>query len=185
MPQQTRTWPSLALVAALTATACGCTDTGKPKDYEPLAHLVAKADRVTLYEGLPHQDERQLFEQEMAAKPTIEIHEFRFYERTLPLTPDDITALRGIFAKTETFQTYGGGKKCGGFHPDYCVEWGAGDSQIRLLICFGCDEAKVYGPSASLHFDLSSSANKRLNELLGERWQERPKSELAKMVRRS
>jgi hypothetical protein len=179
----TRKWLFAAFVLAIVG---GCAGVDSPSDYEPLVEVVAGADSVVLYEGLPHQDgERKLFEQELAEKENIEIRGFRFYEKKLPLTDEDIETLREVFTTTETFRKRRGEKKCDGFHPDYCAEWRQGDTQVQILICLGCSEAKVYGRWKGLYYDLSSSSREQLKTLLNHRWQNRPKSEYTRHSRPS
>ncbi|MEI8379822.1 MAG: hypothetical protein WCJ09_06825 [Planctomycetota bacterium] len=43
---------------------------------------------------------------------------------------------------------------CGGFHPDWCVEFIAGQDVYQVLVCFGCREARLYGPMNEVFSDL-------------------------------
>jgi hypothetical protein len=67
-----------------------------------------------------------------------------------------------------------GEKKCGGFHPDYAVEWSVGRDRYRALICFGCEEVKLFGPALESRNDLDRTAYKRLEELLKPYQKNRP-----------
>ncbi len=56
--------------------------------------------------------------------------------------------LKTLLSDPGSYAAYSGEKKCGGFHPDHAVEWTAGGRTYQVLICFGCFEAKIYGPKA-------------------------------------
>ena len=57
-------------------------------------------------------------------------------------------------------------KPCGGFHPDYAVDFRRGTAKIRMLICFGCGEVKVFSQQAESRLDLSAEASQKLAEIL-------------------
>jgi hypothetical protein len=114
-----------------------------PQVYDSVRHT----DRLTVCEGLPHpMYEEETFQEELRTKPTIQLSGFPFYREPLDLKPEDIRALRGLLGDRSTYRPYSGEKKCGGFHPDYAVEWSAQGRVYRCLICFGCFEARFEGP---------------------------------------
>jgi hypothetical protein len=131
---------------------------------------VRQAERLTVYEGLPHpMYEEQAFEEELRTKQTIQLLGFPFYREPLDLKDDDARALRGLLGDRNTYQTWRGEKECGGFHPDYAVEWSVEGKIYRCLICFGCHEARFYGPQGEISFfDLQSvgSGRDRRSKLL-------------------
>lgn len=118
------------------------------------AKAIANADAVTLYEGLPHQfyDEEAL-KKDAQEKQTVHHHGFPFYAETLSLSQGDAAKLKHLASDTDSYTVATGTKKCGGFHPDYCVEWKGGGEIYRMLICFGCGEVKFYGPGVELYCD--------------------------------
>lgn len=123
----------------------------------PVYPTILHADRITVYEGLPHpMYEEGKFRRELQAKATVQLHGFPFYREPLELKRTDVEALRGLLGTEGTYVPYGGEKKCGGFHPDYAVEWTSGRGVYHCLICFGCSEAKVYGPRGESTYDLRS-----------------------------
>ena len=129
--------------------------------FKPIAAGIQAADILTLYEGLPHQNiEADKLKQELANKQTIRIHEFPFYKRPLPVKQDDIEPLRQLAAAANSYWSAEGAeaKLCGGFHPDYCLSWTAGDATYELLICLGCQEMRLYGPRLELHLDIRDDA---------------------------
>lgn len=136
-----------------------------------LLAVMRSAPAVTLHEGLPHQYwERKALASERQSKPTIRVHESDFYDAIVSISADDDAALRRVFEEKGTFREWSGHKLCGGFHADWLLEWKASDGTgCEMLLCFGCDEAKVWGPNGMSHYDLSSSASEALEVILRKR----------------
>jgi hypothetical protein len=148
-------------MVALGVIVTGCS--GPP----PAARTLAQAGRILLYEGLPHpMYEPRVLESEKKSKPTVDLHGFPFYRELLELKPGDVERLKALLGDPATFRPYSGEKKCGGFHPDYAVEWSAGDTVYRSLICFGCFEAKLYGPEGGTTYDVGRDVQDRFEALL-------------------
>ena len=138
---------------------------------------VGTADRLILYEGLPHQYwEAEQLAQEQANKETVTLHGFPFYRVPLEISAEDAGKLKSLLESESSFLQWCGEKKCGGFHPDYCAEFHAGSAVYRALICFGCSETKVYGPDKSLRCDIQKEAEKQLEEVLKKYRKNRPPS---------
>jgi hypothetical protein len=129
--------------------------------------VLGPGGRVVVYEGLPHQTyERELLEEEKRTKATVTLHDFPFYREPLDLTEEGAKALRGLLGDARTFEPFAGEKTCGGFHPDYAVEWSHEGQTTQYQLCFGCGEVKVYGPGGEFRFDLRADARERLTRLL-------------------
>ncbi len=124
---------------------------------------VHDAERITVYEGLPHQNyEQETFTAEVKTKPTLLFSGFRFYTAPLVLNAPDLKELRRIMGDRSTYQAHRGEKECGGFHPDYAVEWLVEKKIYRALICFGCLEVRFYGPDGTpVSYDLRRQGNRR------------------------
>ena len=136
-------------------------------NYKPLAEAIGKADRVVLYEGLPHQVfEAKLLETERKEKKTVEHHGFPFYSEPLELKGDDGQKLIALFTDPGSFSKLTEWKRCGGFHPDYLVEYNVGDDVYRMLVCLGCCEVKVYGPKAGLYCDICGKSKEAFEKVL-------------------
>ncbi|HEV3142411.1 MAG TPA: hypothetical protein VGZ47_00845 [Gemmataceae bacterium] len=136
---------------------------------------VQNADSVVLYEGLPHQrNEYGLFEQELKTKKTIQIHKYRFYVETLSLKNDDAKKLLDLYCDPSTFRPWMGEKSCGGYHPDFCIEWHVGQDSYQALICFSCWEIKMYGPRTELYCDVDDDALNRFKTILKAYQKNRP-----------
>jgi hypothetical protein len=160
---------ALSAFAALAATA---RSDGLPEpsknfdDLKPLVTTLAKADKVILHEGLPHPSEDKAFETEKKTKKTIGIGGWLFYAEPLEPKDEDVKKLTELLTAETTFEPFGGVKKCGGFHPDYAVEWHVGKDHYYALICFGCHEAKVYGPEKAVYVDIRKDGYDSLTKLL-------------------
>ncbi len=139
---------------------------------------VAKANKVVLYEGLPHQFfEKNLLTEELKSKKTVRVQGFPFYTETLRLKDRDLKELTELFTDIKSFKPFSGYKKCGGFHPDYCLEWSVGKEVYHCLICFGCYEVKIFAPKAELYCDIEKEAYKKFKQILQPYRKQRPKSE--------
>jgi hypothetical protein len=144
-------------------------------NHETLAASVQNAKEVILYEGLPHQiSEKKLLDAEVRSKKTVRYHDFLFYQERLQLKEEDAKQLTTLFCSSASFRQHEGGKKCGGFHPDFCIEWRAGGEVFQALICLGCHEMKAFGPSAELYCDISRSAYDNFKGILRPYRQNRP-----------
>ena len=144
----------------------------------PADRSIAAAPMITLFEGLPRPDtEPDAFK---AAKdgtvPVIERGEYSFYEEPLRLNTEEQATLRRILGDPKTYTKWAGEKKCGGFHPDYAVEWQDGDHMRTTMICFTCSELKVRGPDGEHRYDITPAAREPLRALLGDRRKHRPAS---------
>jgi len=145
-------------------------------EFTPLSQGVSRASTLTLYEGLPHPDwEAEYFKMELATKKTVRLHDYSFYERPLHVAAEDIETLRRLSANPDSYWSYRGPKPCGRYHPDYCLAWKDYDSIYDFLICFGCEEMKLYGPEGHLLVDLRSESALRFKITLQNYRNERPR----------
>jgi hypothetical protein len=130
-----------------------------PQTYDAVRH----ADQLTVYEGLPHpMYEKGVFDHELKTRQTIKLSGFPFYLEPLELKTADVGALRGLLGAGSTYQSHVDGRECGGFHPDYAVEWSLAGKFYRCLICFGCSEARFDGPEGrSFFYELRSEGHGR------------------------
>lgn len=160
-------------VVAIVSIAFGCAkepgttgDRKKPEPPKDNAGWIANADQIVLYEGLPHPlEEKGAFTQEKAKK-TVALHGFDFYEKPIAPQEADAKKLMALFTTPGTFPEFSGPKKCGGFHPDWAVEWKVGDDTYRALLCFGCHEAKIFGLQEDVYTDIGVEAYRQLKDLL-------------------
>jgi hypothetical protein len=125
-----------------------------------------QTEGLVLYEGLPHQKAVELLAEERRTKKTIQIDGFDFYAEPLKLKPTDAFELRDLLSKFGTYRPYGGPKFCGGYHPDWCLQWSVNHHTYRICICLGCHEAKLLGTDTRVTTDLDESAYEQLSDTL-------------------
>jgi hypothetical protein len=143
--------------------------------FGPISKGIADATSLTLFEGLPHQVwDMDQYQNELATKKTVRLHEYPFYERTLAVGKSDQEGLRRLSASAESYSSFSGEKSCGGYHPDFCLAWTDAGSRYELLICFGCQEMKLYGPTQSLRLDIRPDAAKSFRAILSQYRGQRP-----------
>ena len=144
--------------------------------YMPFSRAVRGATRVRLYEGLPHQSwERDLLESELDSKETFKSNGHHFYRAEIEPSADDTTSLRNLSTTASGFHEWGGMKLCGGYHPDWLIRWSSADgADHELHLCFGCHEAKLYGPGYQLYCDLGSDCYTALKSILERYTKQRP-----------
>jgi hypothetical protein len=149
-------------------------DPSKPStkidDLNALLAAAKKAERATafIHEGLPHPaNEKAVFEAEKKSKKTLEVGGALFYQESLVLAFDDYPKLLNSLLDPATYSEFKVEKKCGGFHPDYEVVFQAGKDEYRFHICFGCHEAKVFGPDGKgVRADLNKDGYDALTKVL-------------------
>jgi hypothetical protein len=161
MPSSNRAAAAVLLVACLLSACSGGSRESR---------VARPTESFVLYEGLPHPVEGDLFDIERKTKPAIEIHDFLFYRQTLDPSASDVQALKALLSDASTFKPWEGEKKCGGFHPDYAVNWSVDNKRHLYLICFGCNEIKVYG-STTGRYDIG---NWQLEDILARYSKNRP-----------
>ena len=141
----------------------------------PLLEGIGKSSLV-LYEGLPHQSlEYESFHKELASRETIRVDEYPFYARPLPVEAGDMEPFRRLSKTAKHFATATAGKACGGFHPDYCLEWTLGNTTYHYLVCLGCAEVAIHGSDVLLFLDMSDGSWSTWKSILRKYRSQRPK----------
>lgn len=136
---------------------------------------IPKTGVALLYEGLPSEFwEPESLVQELARAKTIKLHGYPFYEELLALQGTDSEQLAALFSARTSFANYTDGKKGGGFHADYGLEWKSGNETTHVVISLEDGEVKLYGPKSQLHCDLSQDAVQKLRQLLSRYRKNRP-----------
>ena len=140
-----------------------------------------RSSNMVILEGLPHpmMEPEKYQAEKSGAKPLVERAGYPFYRESLPVPANELSALSRILSNPATYRSFSGEKKCGGFHPDYAVEWPGDQPGVTttILLCFGCMEAKLIGPHGKQRFDLDRASRSSLRKLLVSHWQNRPKQE--------
>jgi hypothetical protein len=163
---------SLRLIAALLIITCLSCNSGQPlettlENHKKLAAALKESEDCLLYEGMPHQMyEANALQKEIAAKKTIIRDSFNFYQQPLAWKGGDEKLVEKLISDSASFSPFQGEKKCGGFHPDYCLEWQTAAGAYSVLLCFGCGEVKVLGPNLAARWDLANDAAEKLQNAL-------------------
>lgn len=133
----------------------------------PLTKAISGGRRIAVYEGLPHPySEPRLYAAERKTKGFVERHGFPFYDAAARPGEAEEKTLTALCGNPATFSRWEGEKACGGFHPDWCLEWPGDGGVHRLLICFGCGEGRLFGPERELRVELSRGTKGKLFDLL-------------------
>jgi hypothetical protein len=124
-----------------------------------MREALREAEEFVVYKGLSRgvtaaERERLAAEAERTGRATTtKIDGFDFY---LPSTLErDNPVLQNLLMHASTYHVYVGPKRCGGFHPDYAVTWQRGDTTCTALICFGCEEIRIFDGTADTIHDLA------------------------------
>jgi hypothetical protein len=169
------------LLLCILSVACGIARGGEKVDdfpeYREFTKVIAKSNRVVVYEGLPHPFEGDVLDKELARKDIFHLHKHPFYKDPLMVKDEDVKRLRAIFENPLLFKQMVEEKLCGGFHPDYCLEFYVAEKRYQVLVCFGCHETKCHGHGVRLDCDIGKDAYPSLVKLLGGYRKHRPKSE--------
>lgn len=135
---------------------------------------IAQAEQLNVYEGLPHQlHEAKLLRKELLRDDIIKFAGFPFY--TPSVVAHSPEKLISVLGDNSSIKIYAGLKRCGAYHPDYCVSWKHGLRTYYALICYGCGEIVFYDGKKPLMYDLQPKALTQLKELLAPYKLKRPK----------
>src|ERR1041385_706800 len=134
---------------------------------------VASAEKVIVYEGLPHQMfEGELLQKESQRPDVLKIASYPFYTPATPAKNQD--HLRKLLADPKSVIAWRGEKRCGGFHPDYSISWTSGSKTYYALICFGCHEVIFSEGKRQFRYDLTEEAYDAFKEDLSSYASKRP-----------
>ncbi len=148
---------------------------GSFKHHDRFAAGIKGCDRIALFEGLPHPHwENELLDSERRSKKTTEIAGSFFYEEALPLNQADAHRLKELYCNQTSFTPLVGMKACGGFHPDYCIEWSDVRERYLVQICFGCHEMKTFFNGKELYCDIGQQAYDEFEKILTKYRKNRP-----------
>src|SRR5688500_13875115 len=139
---------------------------------------LARAKQIVVFEGLPHQAwERSELESERRLKKCVNIHGYFFYDDARHAANEEFASLRQALLRSGGIIGWGGNKLCGGYHPDYLIQWTGADGTYDALVCFGCHEIKLFGPKERLYADLSGKTYEELKQTLERFRKHRPTTE--------
>ncbi len=142
------------------------------KNHEALSESISKADKVELYEGLSRgmftfkAGEKDTLEDRLKKANAVKLHGFAFYQEALRVKPEDAKKLAELYADPQTFAPFRGYKKCGGFHPDFLIEWTLNGEKFSVMLCFGCHDMETIGPATTLFCQITPQGFEQFKTLL-------------------
>ena len=154
----------LAFLSAVLTLGAGAHPHVEPPVEESKAerNALAGSKTLTLSEGLPHPaKEASLFAKEAKRRDIMTLADFKFYTPELKPDPQRDQRLRKLLADPASLAMWSQ-KRCGGFHPDWVVNWRSGRKDIHALICFGCKEVMILSPDQQLRYNLTPAAFTKL-----------------------
>jgi len=150
---------------------------------KPLVAGIEAAKGIVIYEGVPRTRPKNEAVEEgpKAEQGIIRLKGFSFYKEVVVHNLEIDKSLTELCSDAKTFGIYRGPKFCGGFHPDWCIDFKNGKDIYRVLICGGCHEARLYGPKKTqLYSDLDEDAFKALIAVLGPLKKKQPQADAPK-----
>jgi hypothetical protein len=111
---------------------------------------------------------------------TIKFHDYPFYKSEIAIKKHDAEKLQSIATDPASYRIKGPPKLCGGYHPDWCVEWQDGDNVYRALLCFGCGEVILSWSDGSEYCDIADGSQTELQAILEPYQKNRPKEDANK-----
>ena len=134
------------------------------------------ATELVVFEGLPHQMwESDQLKTELNRPDVTKIWNYPFY--TPSVEASNAYDLKVLLASPAAIVPYGGGKLCGGYHPDYCVSWTVKSITYYVQVCFGCHEIVFFNGTTHLIYDMAEGIDKKLEAALKTYAKKRPKRE--------
>ena len=150
-----------AVVLALGAASLAACAPSKPPSFVETAE---RATKLTVY-AAPSRYPTSV-QSAGTSEPTVEMHGEVLFAKTVTVEGDEAKRLAKMLVEPGLFRAHVSGKKCGGFHADYAVEWPGTASKNMVLLCFGCGEARSVGEGEDSLVDLSEEGRKRLEDVL-------------------
>lgn len=133
----------------------------------PILAAIPKSADVKVYRGLPSEFwEPELRAQELSRAKTVKLHGYPFYDEPIPIQEPDAGRLTSLLSSKATFRRHGGKNQCGGYSPEFGVEWKAGADSTRALICLECLEVKLFDAKHELYCSLNPDVRQSLESTL-------------------
>jgi hypothetical protein len=129
-----------------------------------LVSAIGRADSLAVLEGLPNR--WTLIPPDCDSTAIASIANYWFFKDRTIVDVRKRQAIAKAMTAKDAFEPWSGEKLCGGFHPDYCLQWHCGTEIHRALLCFGCHEVIYAGPKGSMRYDIGDNAYDELRDLL-------------------
>jgi hypothetical protein len=88
----------------------------------------------------------------------IQVDKHFFFEQPIELDKDDELSIMQTVTDYRSFDTYAGGKFCGGFHPDVNIRLVTDHGIVQMLVCFGCAEIRIIDGGTELMVEIEKQA---------------------------
>lgn len=134
--------------------------------FEGLSAEIQKAKTLVVYRGFPRREQLTDDEPEPKKDPNFALRGYFFQPRAYACDEKAMEKLRELCSTQAAFSKWRGPKKCGGYHPDYCLQFKNGDTMTSVLLCYGCNEAKFFGNKANLYVDANAAALEAIQVIL-------------------
>lgn len=147
-----------SIVILITSCMGGQKDHPKPDATKNLRDTIKNSAQVCVFEGLPHpMFESELLKIEKKRKDATMVASYPFYTPKVQVEEVAASKLKAIISDSSNYIQFSGEKRCGGFHPDYAVEWSDGDIRYSALFCYGCGEVLVVDGKNTYRYDFKIS----------------------------
>lgn len=144
----------LVVLVALVCVSCG-KESHVTSDLSSYVDIAKESESVTVKRGAAREE-----------SGPVRLYGFDFEEGTLTISTETAEELSKWFADPDSFRNWRGEKKCGGFHPDYAIEWKKGGKSVVVLLCLGCHEIIAHKGRSSVRLDVNPKAYDHVESLL-------------------
>ncbi len=131
------------------------------------------ANRVEIFEGLPHQDSVE-FLRESLRPDTFVSHGFAFYRPAMTFSPRRVQSFAAPLVGNAAHSPWSGMKFCGPYHPDYMLRFHDSAGCVEMHFCLGCGEAVFHTGATSVRTDVAEHVRQPCERALDRRRQKRP-----------
>lgn len=131
--------------------------------------LLGEAKEMRLYIRLPRAEVGEREGDNYKARDVATRKDFKFFDPPHPVSGERLRILNKSLTRADVFAPFGGPKLCGGFHPDYLLEWKSQGKHYQALFCFGCHEIRWFeAEEYEVRCDMTESGAKSLKGALGQ-----------------
>ena len=129
--------------------------------------LLGNAKDMQLYLGLPRPEASNGEDGSLQRKDVVARKGFKFCDVPHSVSGEQLRTLHKTLARADTFAPYAGAKFCGGFHPDFLLEWESDGKDYQAFFCFGCHEIRwLEAEDYEVWCDMTESGAKSLQAAL-------------------
>lgn len=133
----------------------------KPDPMRPLLDIaeqcvrsMSSAETVSIWEGVERSVDADDISEFARRHEVRSIRGHAFYSKPLVCSGLAAARLTALVVDRKTLAGPGGGKFCGGFHPDLALDYGS----VTVLVCFGCRDLRYHTAQASVTFDMTEQS---------------------------